>query len=58
MNIGGIFSTGPVEAAWVINELVKPNSVIASHVNSHPTVTPFSRPIVTPYGRAGVGLSA
>lgn len=33
MNIGGIFSTGPTEAAWVINELVKPNSVIASHAN-------------------------
>jgi L-ascorbate metabolism protein UlaG (beta-lactamase superfamily) len=33
MNIGGIFSTGPMEAAWVINELVKPNSVIASHAN-------------------------
>src|SRR3546814_1435296 len=24
MNIGGIFSTGPTEAAFVINELVKP----------------------------------
>jgi L-ascorbate metabolism protein UlaG (beta-lactamase superfamily) len=37
MNIGGIFSTGPVEAAWVINELVKPNSVIASHANEEAT---------------------
>jgi L-ascorbate metabolism protein UlaG (beta-lactamase superfamily) len=33
MNIGGIFSTGPREAAWVINELVQPNAVIASHAN-------------------------
>ncbi len=33
MNIGGTFTTGPVEAAYVINELVKPNSVIASHAN-------------------------
>src|SRR3546814_4091821 len=33
MNIGGIFSTGPTEAAFVINELVKPASVIASHAN-------------------------
>lgn len=37
MNIGGIFSTGPEEAAWVINELVKPNSVIASHANEEAT---------------------
>ena len=33
MNIGDIFTTGPKEAAYVINELVKPNAVIASHVN-------------------------
>ena len=33
MNIGGTFSTGPVEAAYVINDLVKPASVIASHAN-------------------------
>ena len=33
MNIGGIFTTGPKEAAYVINELVKPNAVIPSHVN-------------------------
>src|SRR3546814_5392075 len=31
MNIGGIFSTGPAEAAVVIDELVKPASVLASH---------------------------
>ena len=33
INIGGTFSTGPTEAAYVINELVKPKSVIASHAN-------------------------
>jgi L-ascorbate metabolism protein UlaG (beta-lactamase superfamily) len=33
MNIGDGFTTGPVEAAYVINELVKPASVIASHAN-------------------------
>jgi L-ascorbate metabolism protein UlaG (beta-lactamase superfamily) len=33
MNIGDGFSTGPAEAAYVINDLVKPNAVIASHAN-------------------------
>lgn len=33
MNIGGNFTTGPKEAAYVINDLVKPVSVIASHAN-------------------------
>jgi L-ascorbate metabolism protein UlaG (beta-lactamase superfamily) len=33
MNIGDGFTTGPAEAAYVINELVKPVSVIASHAN-------------------------
>ena len=33
MNIGDGFTTGPKEAAHVINELVKPASVIASHAN-------------------------
>lgn len=33
MNIGDVFSTGPTEAAYVINEMVKPNAVIASHAN-------------------------
>jgi L-ascorbate metabolism protein UlaG (beta-lactamase superfamily) len=37
MNIGGAFSTGPTEAAYVMNELVKPNSVIASHANEAAT---------------------
>ena len=33
INIGDGFTTGPVEAAYVINDLVKPASVIASHAN-------------------------
>ena len=33
MNIGDGFTTGPAEASYVINELVKPASVIASHAN-------------------------
>ena len=38
MNIGGTFSTGPQEAAWVINELVQPKAVIASHANEAATM--------------------
>ncbi|RYF74358.1 MAG: MBL fold metallo-hydrolase, partial [Comamonadaceae bacterium] len=38
MNMGDGFSTGPAEAAYVINELVKPASVIASHANEVGTV--------------------
>ena len=37
MNIGDTFTTGPKEAAYVINELIKPNSVIASHANEEAT---------------------
>ena len=37
MNIGDGFTTGPVEAAYVINDLVKPNAVIASHANEPAT---------------------
>jgi L-ascorbate metabolism protein UlaG (beta-lactamase superfamily) len=44
MNIGGIFSTGPTEAAWVINELVKPEAVIASHANEATTVNGAVQP--------------
>jgi L-ascorbate metabolism protein UlaG (beta-lactamase superfamily) len=33
INIGDVFTTGPTEAAYVINEMVKPNSVIPSHAN-------------------------
>ena len=44
MNIGDGFTTGPVEAAYVINELVKPASVIASHANEVGTVVGKVRP--------------
>jgi L-ascorbate metabolism protein UlaG (beta-lactamase superfamily) len=44
MNIGDTFTTGPVEAAYVINELVKPASVIASHANEVGTVGGKVRP--------------
>jgi L-ascorbate metabolism protein UlaG (beta-lactamase superfamily) len=37
MNIGDGFTTGPTEAAYVINELVKPAAVIASHANEAAT---------------------
>jgi L-ascorbate metabolism protein UlaG (beta-lactamase superfamily) len=44
MNIGDGFTTGPVEAAYVMNELVKPASVIASHANEVGTVNGKVRP--------------
>ncbi len=37
INIGGTFTTGPTEAAYVINEMVKPHEVIASHANEEAT---------------------
>ncbi|MEX0808595.1 MAG: MBL fold metallo-hydrolase [Dongiaceae bacterium] len=37
MNIGDVFTTGPREAAYVINELVQPASVIPSHANEEAT---------------------
>ena len=33
MNIGDTYTTGPKEAAYVINDMVRPVSVIASHAN-------------------------
>jgi L-ascorbate metabolism protein UlaG (beta-lactamase superfamily) len=44
MNIGDGFTTGPAEAAYVINELVRPASVIASHANEVGTVGGKVRP--------------
>jgi L-ascorbate metabolism protein UlaG (beta-lactamase superfamily) len=44
MNIGDGFSTGPAEAAYVMNDLVKPASVIASHANEVGTVGGKVRP--------------
>ena len=37
INIGDTFTTGPAEAAWVVNTLVQPASVIASHANQPST---------------------
>ena len=44
MNMGDGFTTGPAEASYVINELVKPASVIASHANEVGTVGGKIRP--------------
>ena len=33
MNIGDTFTTGPEEAAFVVNELIRPTAVIPSHAN-------------------------
>ena len=39
MNMGGSpFTTGPAEAAFIVNELVRPASVIASHANEPATI--------------------
>jgi L-ascorbate metabolism protein UlaG (beta-lactamase superfamily) len=37
INIGDVFTTGPKEATYVVNELVRPKSVIASHANEPAT---------------------
>ncbi len=37
MNIGDVFTTGPDEAAYVMNTLVRPKAVIASHANEPAT---------------------
>jgi L-ascorbate metabolism protein UlaG (beta-lactamase superfamily) len=37
INIGDVFTTGPKEATYVVNDLVKPASVIASHANEPAT---------------------
>lgn len=39
MNMGGFpFTTGPVESTYIVNELVRPNAVIASHANEVATI--------------------
>jgi len=37
INIGDTFTTGPSEAAWVVNKIVKPAAVIVSHANQPST---------------------
>jgi L-ascorbate metabolism protein UlaG (beta-lactamase superfamily) len=44
MNMGDGFTTGPMEAAYVINELVEPASVIPSHANEVGTIGGKVRP--------------
>jgi L-ascorbate metabolism protein UlaG (beta-lactamase superfamily) len=44
MNIGDVLTTGPVEAAYIINDLVKPASVIPSHANEVGTEKGKARP--------------
>jgi len=44
INIGDTFTTGPTEAAYVVNELVQPASVIPSHANEEATSGGAVRP--------------
>ncbi len=37
INAGGLFTSGPREAAFSINELIKPNAVIPQHTNEEAT---------------------
>ena len=37
INIGDTFTTGPKQAAWVVNELIRPAAVIPSHANEAAT---------------------
>jgi L-ascorbate metabolism protein UlaG (beta-lactamase superfamily) len=38
VNMGDVYSMGPEEAAWAVNELIKPKSVIPTHANEEATV--------------------
>ncbi|MDJ0704566.1 MAG: MBL fold metallo-hydrolase [Leptolyngbyaceae cyanobacterium MO_188.B28] len=44
LNIGDTFTTGPKEAAYVVNELIKPKSVIPSHANEAATLNSVLQP--------------
>lgn len=44
INAGGIFTSGPKEAAYSINELIKPNAVIPHHMNEAATENGEVRP--------------
>lgn len=37
MNMGDIFTMGPEEAAWAVEELIKPKAVIPTHANEEAT---------------------
>ena len=38
LNIGGTFTTGPLEAAYVVNDMIQPAAVIPSHANEAATL--------------------
>jgi L-ascorbate metabolism protein UlaG (beta-lactamase superfamily) len=44
MAIGDIYSMGPEEAAWAVNELIKPKAVIPTHANEESTKGGKARP--------------
>jgi L-ascorbate metabolism protein UlaG (beta-lactamase superfamily) len=44
MAIGDIYSMGPEEAAWAVNELIKPKAVIPTHANEESTKDGKARP--------------
>ncbi len=44
MNIGDTYTTGPTEAAHVVNEIVRPTAVIPSHANEPATENGAVRP--------------
>jgi L-ascorbate metabolism protein UlaG (beta-lactamase superfamily) len=37
INIGDVFTAGPEEAAWIMNNMVQPTSIICSHANEPAT---------------------
>lgn len=55
MNMGDIFSMGPTEAAWAVNKLIKPRSVIPSHSNENGTPGTKTR-IFTVQVRPNIGV--
>jgi hypothetical protein len=49
MSVGGAPNmNGPLEAAYVLNELVQPNSIIITHVNEQATDGGKVRPSIRP----------
>lgn len=44
MNIGDLYTMGPEEAAWAVNELIKPKAVIPSHANEEGTMGGKAKP--------------
>ena len=44
VNMGGVFSMGPEEAAWAVDTLIKPKSVILTHSNQESTVGGLVKP--------------